>query len=92
MSAEAHGQICKTDPCRHCQEAFRRAKEALAHIQRAQTELNAACERLSPLVGGIPEWKKAGDLADRTKALWHRVAQKAQAYTLDDISKVREDT
>ena len=46
---------------------------ALDRIDRAQRELGYAMEALSPVIGAMPEWEKAGALYDSVKALWHRV-------------------
>jgi hypothetical protein len=89
MTQEAHGQICQTDPCERCVEAYTRAKEALAHLQRAQHELQSAQERLAGLVGALPQWNQAGALTDRVRALWYRINGRMERYTLDDISQVR---
>jgi excisionase family DNA binding protein len=77
---EAHGQVCATDPCERCQEAMLRAREALDHLHRAQDELNAACSKLSGLVGAIPQWKRAGALADQVRTLWYRVNNRQGRY------------
>lgn len=86
---EAHGEICQTDPCPRCVEALLRHKEALVHLQRAQDELNAACAKLSSLVGVLPQWRRAGTLADQVRALWYRVSDRRDRVTLDGIAEVR---
>lgn len=63
-----------------------RVQRALRHIERAQTELNDACSELSGFLDGIPEWNRAGKLADFAKALWQKVNSKRDIYRLDDIS------
>lgn len=67
-------------------EAMARTLRALAHIQQAQAHLNLACAELSSLTGAIPEWSKAGKLADQVKAFWYRVSEKRDRYKLDGIA------
>lgn len=51
---------------------------ALDSIQRAQHALDLACSELSPVVGAIPEWKRASRLSDQAKALFYAVKNRQQ--------------
>lgn len=69
-------------------ESELRVRRALARIQRAQLELNAARSDLSALCGGVQVWKATGNLEIKVRALWYRVEgfrQKGR-YRLDDTN------
>ena len=55
-------------------EAVARVREAMALVEEAQRNLELACQRLSPIIGGAGQWRKVGALYDRVRAQW---------YTLD---------
>ncbi len=54
-------------------EAELRIRRALAHIQRAQNELAAACSELSALEYGYPTQKAVSKVYDAVHAVWYRV-------------------
>lgn len=85
---EAHGEICKTDPCQLWQEAQRRIKRALDSIENAQGRLGDALADLSSLVGCNQLWTTGGKIYDRVHAFWYRVEAKRKAgkFELDGIS------
>lgn len=51
-----------------------RVEAALAHIQRAQTEVSLALEQLSALCGAAPIYTKGHKLYDQVHAYWYKVA------------------
>jgi hypothetical protein len=54
-------------------EAERKVRAALDHLEAAQRELGRACEELSPIIGAVTPWGRAGKLYDRIHAEWHRL-------------------
>lgn len=67
-------------------EAIAKVARALACIQRAQNELDGACEALSPLFGGRQMHKQVAALRERVHLLWYKVEgfRGGGRYTLDD--------
>lgn len=76
------------DPDAARAEAERLVREALDHIQQAQTHLGRASAALSNLERGAAVWKFVGALYDRVHAGWYRVEAFRQAgrFKLDDIA------
>lgn len=52
---------------------------ALEKIERAQHALESACADLSPIIGGMPDWKRVGKLADKTHAAWRKLAYNSRS-------------
>ena len=48
---------------------------ALAHLQRARTELNDACAALSTVRGCVGEWETLAKLSDRVNERAERVSR-----------------
>lgn len=68
--------------------ATARADRALALIERAQHDLEAACGELSALNGGIPVWTACHKLTDKVHAFWYRVQRfrNGGRYSLDSTN------
>jgi hypothetical protein len=49
---------------------------AMAQVQGAQELLAAASRNLSPIIGSVPEWRRAGRLYDTVKTFWYRLDAK----------------
>lgn len=47
--------------------------EALQHIERAQRELEAACQALSSVIGLAQEWRQVSKLCTLVKARWYHL-------------------
>lgn len=60
-------------------EAQARILEAMRLVEEAQGLLYRACEQLSPVIGAMPQWSRAGALAERCKRLWHALEAKANS-------------
>lgn len=50
-------------------EAIYRISKAIEHVETAMVEIDRACEQLSPIMGMIPIWKKAGSLYNQIRGL-----------------------
>ena len=72
-------------------EADANVARALAHIEAAQCELGRACQELSPIIGGAPQWKRVSALYDRVHTEWYRIHLWAQKHCgrldLDSIGR-----
>lgn len=45
-------------------------EEAMVLVERAQRDLERACQRLSPVVNGADLWKKVGKATNAVHACW----------------------
>lgn len=66
--------------------ALARCDQAMHHIQQAQNEMDRACEMLSALCFGAPEYKKAWALREKVHTFWYVV------QSLRQRGKVRLDS
>jgi hypothetical protein len=55
------------------EQAAARVERAMDLAQRAQHLLGAALAELSPIIGGMVEWKRLGRLYDGLHAQWYRL-------------------
>ncbi len=55
-----------------------RVQRALNHIEAAQRELDRACQVLCPVIGGLPQYERAGRLHRTIELEWHRLAEWAR--------------
>lgn len=53
--------------------ALARVDQAMQHIQRAQDEMDRACEMLSPLCYAAPVYSKAQAIRERVHSFWYIV-------------------
>ena len=53
--------------------AAQRVQLALERIERAQRELESACEQLSPVVGGVDQWEATSRLVGQVDQHWHEL-------------------
>lgn len=65
--------------------ALARCDQAMHHVQQAQNEMDRACEMLSALCYGNPEYKKAWALREKVHQFWYTV------QSLRQRGKVRLD-
>jgi hypothetical protein len=67
-------------------EAERLVQRALDHIERAERELDAACQALSPVIGALPDWQRIGKLSLKVHAMWQRLheVKPRGGYRLDE--------
>jgi hypothetical protein len=61
-------------------EADAHVARALEHIEAAQRELERACQELSPIIGGAPQWKRISALYDRVRMGWYWLHGWAQKH------------
>lgn len=60
-------------------------RSALTKIEMAQALLYEAAQVSCPLQGFVEEWEAIGNHADKTKALWHSVADAPLPTGHDDF-------
>ncbi|MGC4117000.1 MAG: hypothetical protein QM765_21040 [Myxococcales bacterium] len=66
-------------------------QRAMQKIEAAQNLLGEACRELSPIVGGIQQWRAVGKLADQAHARWYKVRDLlSRGVDLDDMTKAAE--
>jgi hypothetical protein len=67
-------------------EAERRVQRALDHVERAERELEGACQVLSPVIGALPDWERLGKLSLKVHAAWVKLHEEKPrgGYGLDE--------
>lgn len=69
MATETH----RLTPEEIRESAKARLRNAMVHIERAQNELDRACQELSPITWGDPLYTACGKIRERVHTFWYRV-------------------
>ena len=71
--------------------AAQRVQLALELIESAQRELEAACEQLSPVRGGVAQWEATSHLVEQVDQHWHALEvwlrERGDLLTLDQLTR-----